>query len=411
MAVVGEAPARAAGLRRVLRKLGPALVLASVVFGPGSLTLHTLAGSLYGYRLLWVPATATLLMIVYTWLCGRLALVTGRTLFDLVRARWGGAAARMGGGFAFLAVLAFQSGNSAGVAFAADALLGGGVRVWAGVFALMAGGMIYLPRLYSKLELLVKVIVGAMLVTFAGTLAMIGVRPRDAAAGLLPGFPDTGSIFLSLGILATTFSIVAAVYQGYLVREKGLGAEDLADQGVDSALGIGVLGTISIVVLLTSAAAIRSAGRPLLSAQEMALQLEPLAGPLAFYLFTLGFFFAAFSSLVINPLVGATLLADSFGADPAMDGRPVKLWSTVILLLGTAPVLVFSGSPIELLRAAQALAVVALPVLGYFVLRLSRDPTVMGPHAARGLLGAVAVLGYVAVLGIAAGYVRGMVGS
>ncbi|HEX6069070.1 MAG TPA: divalent metal cation transporter, partial [Longimicrobiaceae bacterium] len=111
MAVVGEAPARAAGLRRVLRKLGPALVLASVVFGPGSLTLHTLAGSLYGYRLLWVPATATLLMIVYTWLCGRLALVTGRTLFDLVRARWGGAAARMGGGFAFLAVLAFQSGN------------------------------------------------------------------------------------------------------------------------------------------------------------------------------------------------------------------------------------------------------------------------------------------------------------
>ena len=85
------------------------------------LTLHTLAGSLYGYRLLWVPATATLLMIVYTWLCGRLALVTGRTLFDLVRARWGGAAARMGGVFASLAVLAFQSGNSAGVAFADEA--------------------------------------------------------------------------------------------------------------------------------------------------------------------------------------------------------------------------------------------------------------------------------------------------
>jgi Mn2+/Fe2+ NRAMP family transporter len=254
--------------------------------------------------------------------------------------------------------------------------------VWTAVFALVAGGLIYLPALYAKLERLVKVVVGAMLVTFAGTLAMIGVRPRDAAAGLLPGFPDTASVFLSLGILATTFSIVAAVYQGYLVREKGLGAEDLAEQGVDSALGIGVLGTISIVVLLTSAGAIRAAGRPLLSAQEMALQLEPLAGPLAFHLFTLGFFFAAFSSLVINPLVGATLLADSFGADPSMDGRPVKRGSTVILLLGATPVLVFSGSPIALLRAAQALAVVALPVLGYFVLRLSRDPALMGRHAA-----------------------------
>lgn len=404
-------PPRTKGGRRLLRKLGPALVLASVVFGPGSLTLHTLAGSLYGYRLLWVPAAATVLMIVYTRLCGRLALVTGRTLFDLVRSRWGGGAARVGGVFACLAVLAFQSGNAAGVAFAADALLGGGVRVWAAVFALVAGGLIHLPALYAKLELMVKVIVGAMLVTFVGTLAMVGVRPRDAAAGLLPGFPDNGSVFLSLGILATTFSIVAAVYQGYLVREKGLGAEDIDDQGMDSAIGIGVLGAISIVVLLTSAGAIRSAGRPLLSAQEMALQLEPLAGPLAFTLFTLGFFFAAFSSLVINPLVGATLLADSFGAEPAMDGRPVKLGSTVILLLATAPVLVYSGSPIELLRAAQALAVVALPVLGYFVLRLSRDPTLMGRFAARGLLGAVALLGYVAVLGIAGSYVRAIVGN
>ena len=43
----------------VVAAIGLTLVLASVVFGPGSLTLHTLAGSLYGYRLLWVPADRT----------------------------------------------------------------------------------------------------------------------------------------------------------------------------------------------------------------------------------------------------------------------------------------------------------------------------------------------------------------
>src|SRR5690606_33296055 len=148
----------------------------------------------------------------------------------LVAARYGAGVSRLGGISAFLAVLAFQSGNTAGVAFAADALMGGGVRLWAVVFTTAATGLISMPDLYGKLERLVKVVVGAMLVTFAGTLAMVGLRPAPAVAGLAPGFPDTASVFLSLGILATTFSMVAAVYQGYLVREKGLKIGDLQDQ-------------------------------------------------------------------------------------------------------------------------------------------------------------------------------------
>ncbi len=47
MAVVDDTR-RVSGLRAFGKKLGPAFVLATVVLGPGSLTLHTLAGSLYG---------------------------------------------------------------------------------------------------------------------------------------------------------------------------------------------------------------------------------------------------------------------------------------------------------------------------------------------------------------------------
>ena len=392
--------------RGLLRKLGPALVLATAVLGPGSLTLHTLAGGLYGYRLLWVPVAAMVLMVVYTWLSASLALVTGRTLFDLVRERFGVAASRTGGLAAFLTAAAFQAGNTAGVGFSIDALVGGGVRTWALVFTLLAALLVALPDLYGKLELIVKVIVGVMLLAFVGTLAMVGVRGGEAAAGLLPGFPDRDAVFLTLGMAATTFSVVGAVYQGYLGREKGLGVEDLRGQALDTVLGICVLGGISIVVLLTSAGAIRATGEPILSAQAMAMQLEPLAGPLAFYLFLVGFFFAAFSSQVINPLIGATLLADSFGADPRMDGRPVKLWTALILATGMVPVLLYSGSPVELLRLAQAVAVVALPVLGLFLLVLSRDRRLMGRHAVRGWLSALAVLGYLAVLGVAFNLLR-----
>ena len=71
-------PKRRKGL---FRHVGPALILATVVIGPGSLTLSTMAGSLYGYALLWVPVLGTVLMMVYTWCAARIGLVTGQHAF------------------------------------------------------------------------------------------------------------------------------------------------------------------------------------------------------------------------------------------------------------------------------------------------------------------------------------------
>jgi manganese transport protein len=400
----GDPSDRSIGRR--FRQLGPALILATVVLGPGSLTLHTIAGSTYGYALLWVPLVATAFMMLYTWHSARIGLVTGRTLFELAREKYGTPLAQAGGLFGFLAVLAFQAGNSAAVGFAANALLGVDVRLAATLLVLPALSFVMLRHLYGKLELLVKIFVGLMILTFLGTLVMIGVPAGQAVTGLVPTLPDADAVFLTLGMAATSFSIAAAVYQGYLMREKRWGPEHLATEGFDTFVGIGILGTISAVILLTSAGALYGTGSPALSAQAMAAQLEPLAGPVAFYLFTLGFFFASFSSLIVNPMIGATLLADGFGMNTAMDGRPVKIWTVVGLLAGLSVVLVFEGSPVELVRIAQACAVIAFPLLGFFVLSIARDRAIMGDHASSGWMHVGAILGYLAILGIVLAYVR-----
>ena len=110
-------------VRGLLRSIGPALVLATVVIGPGTLTLNTIAGSSYGYTLLWVPAAATVIMIIYTWMSARISLVTGKTLFQVTREKFGDRVAAVGGVFGYLSVLAFQAGNAAAVGFSANALL------------------------------------------------------------------------------------------------------------------------------------------------------------------------------------------------------------------------------------------------------------------------------------------------
>ncbi|HKJ68540.1 MAG TPA: divalent metal cation transporter, partial [bacterium] len=80
-----------------LKILGPALVLAAVVLGPGSLTLSTIAGSLYGYQLLWIPVIATVFMLVYTWMSAKIGLVTGQTLFQVSRKKYGSLVTGLGG--------------------------------------------------------------------------------------------------------------------------------------------------------------------------------------------------------------------------------------------------------------------------------------------------------------------------
>lgn len=393
-------------LRARLGVLGPALFLAAVVLGPGSITLSTIAGSLYGYQLLWVPVLTTLFMILFTWLSARIGLVTGRTLFGATRTRYGSLVARVGGLFGFLAILAFQAGNTAAIGFAGQALFGGSVRWWALGFVLLAVGLIYLPDLYDRLESLVRVVVGLMMATFLGTLAVVGVDVPAAGRGLVPTFPDPESVFLSLGIAASTFSIVAAVYQSYLMREKEWGPERLEDENLDSFLGIAILGLMAAVILLTSAGAIHGTADPVFSARGMARQLEPLVGPVAFYLFTVGFLFASLSSLVVNPLIGATLLADGFEANPSMDGPVVKRWTAGALAGGLVAVWAFGGSPVELLRIAQGLAVVAFPLLGYLVLDISRDEELMAGYVPGPAALGAGVLGYLTIVGMVVNYLR-----
>ncbi|MFB6312094.1 MAG: Nramp family divalent metal transporter [Salinirussus sp.] len=392
-----------------LRAVGPALVLAAVVVGPGSIALSTIAGSLYGYQLLWVPVAATIFMITYTWMAARIGLVTGETIFGATRQKYGDTVAKAGGILAFLTILSFQAGNNAAMGFASEALFDTlSPQNWAIIFTAVAIIFLWAPDLYDKVELLVKIVVGIMIVGFVGTLVLVGVDVGAAAGGLVPTFPDTDAILLALGLAATNFSIAAAVYQTNLMNEKEWGPDKLADEGMDTLIGIGILGLIVIVIMLTSAGVIYGQTDPVFSAQGMAEQLRPLVGPAAFYLFTIGFFFATLSSLFVNALIGATLLIDGFDRDARMDSRQVKYWTMAAMILGLLAVILSGGSssPIELLRLAQAIAVVAFPLLAFIVLDIARDSDMMGEYANPTAVNVIGVLGYITVIAIIINYLN-----
>ena len=55
----------------------------------GDLVFNTQAGATFGFQLLWVVVVGVVGIIVYSEMCGRVAAVSKRPVFDLVRERAG----------------------------------------------------------------------------------------------------------------------------------------------------------------------------------------------------------------------------------------------------------------------------------------------------------------------------------
>lgn len=373
MTAGGKTTARSRG------RLGPAFVTAALVFGPGSITTASSIGAQHAYQFVWVPVIATVLMLCFVDLSVRIGLTTDRGPVATVSRRYTRAVGVLVGIGSFLVTASFQAGNSVGTGAAANVLFGGDVALFAALFTLLAIGFLWLPSFYRKLETLMVAIVGVMLVVFVVTA--VASRPDVGAvlAGLVPSLP-TGSVAIVVGMAATTFSVVGALYQIQLVREKGWSAEDYREARRDAVTGTVVLGALSLMIMLAAAAVLHPEGVAVTSPATIASILEPTVGGWASALFAVGLWAAAFSSLVGNSTIGGHMIAGALGIESGgLSSARVKACITAVMVIGGVVAIVFGGIPVQLIVTAQAVTIFAVPLIGIVLVALAR-------HADRGRL-------------------------
>jgi len=389
----------------LLRSLGPAIIVASVVLGPGSILANSRIGAEHGYRLVWVLALSCGLMMGMVALGARLGIGLKDTPCTELARRLGRPVALLIGITVFLIITCFQVGNNTAVlAVFRDTPTSAAQQtplLWT-VLALLAlngltiASLYGFRKLYHSVERLMMVMVLLMVLGFAGNLALSQPDLVAALSGLVPRLPEgfSGAFFPAregqtvvdpLGsvpaLVATTMSVAGAFYQAYLVREKRWSRSQLRQGTADTLAGILVLGGISLMILLTAAAQFhgRVEAADLRSTQDIAHQLKPLFGSSATLLFNIGLFAAAFSSFLVNALIGGAVLADALGLDPSMGNRWPKAFTTLALLVSMTLAMTFAASgasPVALVLFAQALTVLGLPALALAMLFLGSRPDV-----------------------------------
>lgn len=366
-------------------------MVAAVVLGPGSILTSSKVGATFGPIGIPVVIGAAILMIGMVALSARIGVIYQGSACDELASRLGRPVAVAIGVILFLLVALFQSSNNIAVVAGLSPLVelatdgkavsvGMQLAVLVGFNAFVIFCLYRMRNLYGSIERLMKALIGIMVVAFLINFiaAWLTARDWEPVENAAPG-----DLFALLGMIGTTFSVGGAFYQSYLVKEKGWGIGDVRRGLTDSVVSISVLGLVTLVILLTATRIFygRPEGVSLGRVDDVARQLEPLFGSWAVVVFSLGILAGAFSSFLVNSMIGGTVMSDALGKGSRLSEKwPLHL-TTAALLVGMIVAILSltrENSTVALITFAQALTVLGIPALGAALLYLGSRPELTG---------------------------------
>ena len=375
----------------VLGVLGPGLISGFADNDAGGITTYTLAGSTFGYALLWVILASQVVLFFTQEVGARLGLATGKGLMGLIRERWGVRWVA----FAVVTMLVANLGSTvaefAGIGSALS-IFGVPPQVSAAVAAVVVVVFIALGS-YGRVQYLFLAI-GILVSIGYAISAWLASPDWDAAlAGLLgPTLTDSPAYWLAVvGTVGTTITPWGQSFIQSYVVDKGLRAEDLPASRFDVFAGALLTNLIAGFIVVACAATLWSSGAVVESAADAAGALVPLAGPAAGLIFGVGLLGASLLGLGVVPLTSAYATCEAFGWETGVDWNwreAPAFYSLLAFFIGFAALFVMiPGLPLlQVMFLAQVLNALLLPFILVFVMLLAGDRRLLGPLASGPLL-------------------------
>ena len=360
------------GIANRLSNMGPTWLAGAIAVGPATIGALVTAGASFDYTLLWVVVLSAVMGTTAQYLSMRLGLLTEAGIVSAVEDNLGSAWAWLlvvdtviAAGLAQLVIMKTLAGVSAEVAGLNPVIW---ATIWGVVLAVgLAGGG------YKYAELGAKVLVSLVVLLFVASLFVVPIDVGAAAAGLVPSVPaGVEGALLAAGILGGAVHIALVTMQSYTMRAKEWTIEDedlaLFDVGASMLVAFGIA---SLAIFLVAAAVLSD---PSLSAVGAGTALGPLVGSNAMWLFLLGLWGAAVTTLGANTVVPPYLIADKMGWEQDTDDSRYQAAIAIFALISILGVFI-PGSLFGLLIQALAIGFVGTPFVLALVLYLLNDPT------------------------------------
>lgn len=385
--------------------IGPGIVAAATGVGAGDLVATLIAGSRFGYALLWAAVIGCIVKIALAEGSARYHLATGSTMLEGWKSlgRWTSWYFGI-----YIMIWGFVYGATAMSATALPlAALFPAVPLW--LWAMLSGSLCAIFVALNKYEMfenVMKLFIGVMFVVVVGIALLVVPNIGEALTGLIPSIPE-GSAIYTLGLIGGVGGTITMASYGYWVNAKGwrtpawMGVMRLDNRVSYIITGIFVIAMLIIgaEMLYTAQIALSTGDRGLLDLDEV---LEQRFGRVVSVIFLVGFFATAVSS-ILGVWHGVSLLFADFvrnlkGEGGSREGLEKTFAFKFYLFWLTIPpmALLWFGRPFTLVIIYGALGAFFMPFLALtliWLLNSSRVPKEWrSGWISNGLLGVSALL-------------------
>jgi len=390
--------ARAGAGRELLARLGPGLVTGASDDDPSGIATYSQVGAQFGLSMLWTMFFSLPLMIAIQEICARLGRITGVGIAESLTRHYPRPLALALTSLLCLANV-FNLGADICAMAATTRLVAGG---FASVYAVLFGVLSVALQVYVPYRIYVRYLKWLTLVLFAYVAAafVVHVPWKEALrATLMPRLSLNPDYFMALvAVLGTTISPYLFFWQtsqeaedlkvheteSSLRRRPSQALAQFRRISVDTRVGMAFSNVVAFFIILVTGVTLHTAGgnAGIHTAADAARALQPLAGPLAFFLFAIGIIGTGMLAVPVLAGAAAYAIAETFRWPASLESKPQQapqFYGVLALSVGIGVSLNFVGlDPIRALFWSAVLnGIVAVPLM-YVLMRMSANRVIVG---------------------------------
>ncbi|MDQ0802104.1 Nramp family divalent metal transporter [Arthrobacter sp. SLBN-112] len=371
------------------RLLGVALGILTAIGGfvdIGDLVTNAVVGSRFGLSLVWVVVIGVVGICLFANMSGRVAAVSGRATFEVIRERLGARAGLANLAASFLINLMTVTAEIGGIALSLQLASSVNYLLWIPVAAVAVWLVIWRVR-FSIMEN-VTGLLGLTLVIF--TVAVFLLKPDwgSLAGQLAPVVPEQETVWTYSYYAIALFGAAMTPYEVFFFSsgavEEKWSVKDLAQSRINVLVGFPLGGVLSVSIAVCAAIVLLPAGVSVTSLSQVVLPVAEGAGKVGLALVLVGIVAATFGAALETTLSSGYTLAQFFGWSWGKFRRPAEaarfhLAMIVCLLVGIA-VLATGVDPVLVTEYSVVFSAIALPLTYLPILIVANDPEYMHEH-------------------------------
>jgi manganese transport protein len=373
------------GALDLFKYIGPGLLVTVGFIDPGNWASNMAAGSMFGYRLLWIVTLSTVMLVLIQHNAAHLGIATGLCLSEAATLHFKPWVGRLYLSSAMAGSIATALAEILGAAIGINMIVGLPLPAGAAITAIVSLYLI-MSNNYRRIEKYIIGFVSIIGLSFVFELTLVHVDWAGAAWGwTVPSFPP-GSIPIMMSVLGAVVMPHNLYLHSEIIQSRqwnreseGMIARQLRFEIADTIFAMCVGWAINSAMIIMAATVFFSGGVIVTNLSQANATLTPLLGSAASTIFAVALIFAGLASSITAGMAGGSIFAGFFGEPLDVTDRHSRA-GILITILGGFAIALFLTNPFTGLIWSQIALSMQLPwaVAGLIILTTSKK--VMGKY-------------------------------